>query len=85
MIIKKCDICNKEAKELETIVLYKNKFDHCKNCEKEANKIIESFRREIAYEAVIIDSRLKSKERDILKKLKARNYKGIVVKGGTNE
>lgn len=80
MIIQKCDLCNKIVPYLDTVVLYKRSFDYCKDCKKEAEKIMEEYNKEIKYENVILDSRLKSKEKNIISKIKQRNNKGIVIK-----
>ena len=70
MIINKCDICGKTVLHLDTIILYKESFDYCKNCKEKAEKIINEYKKEVTYEAVMLDSRLKSKERNILHKIK---------------
>lgn len=80
MIINKCDLCGKTVMHLDTIVLYKNSFDYCRNCKEKAEKIIDEYKKELEYEAVMLDSRLKSKERNILHKIKMEKNRGIVVK-----
>ena len=79
MIIQKCDLCNKKVSHLDTVILYKNSFDYCKDCEKEAKKIIKEYNREIECENVILDSRLRAKERNIIHRIRLKN-RGIVLK-----
>ncbi len=80
MIINKCDICGKTVLHLDTIILYKESFDYCKNCKEKAEKIINEYKKEVTYEAVMLDSRLKSKERNILHKIKTEKNRGIILK-----
>lgn len=80
MIINKCDLCGKTVLHLDTIILYKRSFDYCKTCKEKAEKIINEYKREIEYEAVMLDSRLKSKEKNILHKIKTERNRGIVIK-----
>ncbi len=87
MIIYKCDICHKEVDEIyDTLILYKEKLDYCRNCKQEAERAREKAEREFECESILHDSRLKSEERKIIDELKRRypiNYK--VVGGKTNE
>lgn len=70
MIIHKCDICNKTAKSLDTIILYKRSFDYCSECKMEMEKLKESFKREVEEEYTILESRLRAKETKFLSKIK---------------
>ena len=85
MIIHKCDICKREVPILETIILYKKPIDYCERCKNRIEKAKQEYKREIEYEYCLLDSRLKSKERNLIKSLKQENNKGITRKGGTNE
>lgn len=85
MIIHKCDICKREVPILETIILYKKPIDYCERCGNRIEKAKQEYKREIEYEYCLLDSRLKSKERNLIKSLKQENNKGITRKGGTNE
>ncbi len=85
MIIHKCDICKREVPILETIILYKKPIDYCERCRNRIEKAKQEYKREIEYEYCLLDSRLKSKERNLIKSLKQENNKGITRKGGTNE
>lgn len=80
MTINKCDLCGKTVFHLETIILYKRSFDYCKDCKEKAEKIINAYKRVVEYEAVMLDSRLKSKEKNILHKIKMERNRGIVIK-----
>ena len=80
MIINKCDLCGKIVLQLDTIVLYKESFDYCRGCKKEAEQIINEYKKEVTYEAVMLDSRLKSKEKNILHKIKIEKNRGILLK-----
>ncbi len=68
----KCDICGKEQKHINTLILHKKKIDYCdsKKCEKKALKIMEKFKREIEYQNVMYNSILKSKENELIKEIK---------------
>ena len=69
MIIQKCDLCGRNVSSLDTVILYKNSFDYCKECKKEAEKIINEYNREIECENAILDSRLRAKERNIINRI----------------
>lgn len=66
MLIYKCDICKKEVSDIETLVLYREKIDYCKNCEAKADKICKAIRNSIDYYADIFDKDLKKAEKVIL-------------------
>jgi hypothetical protein len=85
MIIHKCDICKREVPILETIILYKKPIDYCERCRNRIEKAKQEYKREIEYEYCLLDSRLKSKERNLIKNLKQENNKEITRKGDTNE
>lgn len=85
MIIHKCDICKREVTILETIILYKKPIDYCERCRNRIEKAKQEYKREIEYEYCLLDSRLKSKERNLIKSLKQENNKEITRKGDTNE
>lgn len=80
MIIQQCDICKRKVPILDTVVLYKKSIDYCEKCKNKVEKARQEYKREIEYEYCVLDSRLKSKERNLIKKLEQENYKGIVVK-----
>ena len=80
MIIQQCDICKWKVPILDTVVLYKKSIDYCEKCKNKVEKARQEYKREIEYEYCVLDSRLKSKERNLIKKLEQENYKGIVVK-----
>ena len=54
--------------------------DICKRKVPILEKAKKEYEKEIEYEYCILDSRLKSKERNLIKNLKQENNKGIVVK-----
>lgn len=80
MIIQKCDICNREVTILDTIVLYSKPIDYCRECREKAEKIKQEYKRELECQIIILESKLKTKENNIIKKLIARNNRGVVVK-----
>ena len=80
MIIHKCDICKREVPILDTVVLYKKTIDYCERCKNKVEKIKQEYKKEMEYEYCVLDSRLKSKERNLIKKLEQENYKGMVIK-----
>lgn len=80
MIIQKCDICNREVTILDTIVLYSKSIDYCRECREKAEKIKQEYKREIECQIIILESKLKTKETNIIKELRVRNNKGIVIK-----
>lgn len=80
MIIQKCDICNREVTILDTIVLYSKSLDYCRECKEKAEKIKQAYKREIECQIIIMESRLKAKESNIIKELRIKNNRGIVYK-----
>lgn len=80
MIIFQCDICKNKTSQIDTLVLYKKSIDYCHKCKEEVEKMKQDYKREIDYENVMLDSRLKSKEKNIISKIKQKHNKGIVVK-----
>jgi len=80
MIIQQCDICKRKVPILDTVVLYKKSIDYCEKCKNKVEKAKQEYKREMEYEYCVLDSRLKSKERNLIKKLEQENYKEIVVK-----
>lgn len=80
MIIQQCDICKRKVPILDTVVLYKKSIDYCEKCKNKVEKAKQEYKREMECEYCVLDSRLKSKERNLIKKLEQENYKGIVIK-----
>lgn len=80
MIIQQCDICKRKVPILDTVVLYKKSIDYCEKCKNKVEKAKQEYKKEMEYEYCVLDSRLKSKERNLIKKLEQENYKEIVVK-----
>lgn len=80
MIIQQCDICKRKVPILDTAVLYKKSIDYCEKCKNKVEKAKQEYKKEMEYEYCVLDSRLKSKERNLIKKLEQENYKEIVVK-----
>ncbi len=72
MIIQQCDICKREVPILDTLILYKKPIDYCERCRSKAEKLKQEYKREIEYEYCILDSRLKAKEKELIKRLKQR-------------
>ena len=62
-IVQKCDICNKDSNNLQTIILHKKTFDYCPLCENKAKEIKEQFKREIKQEYLLFESRLQKIEK----------------------
>ena len=61
-IVQKCDICNKNSNNLQTIILHKKTFDYCPLCENKAREIKEQFKKEMQQEYLLFESRLKKLE-----------------------
>lgn len=80
MIIRKCDICNREVSILDTMVLYTKPIDYCCKCKEEAEKIKQEYKQEVEYENATLDSRLRSKERNIIHRIKLKRNRGIAIK-----
>lgn len=72
MIIQQCDICKREVPILDTLILYKKSIDYCERCRSKVEKLKQEYKREIEYEYCILDSRLKAKEKELIKRLKQR-------------
>jgi hypothetical protein len=70
MIREQCDICKREVFISDTIILYKKPIDYCIRCREKVEKIKREYKREIEYEYCVLDSRLRAKERELIKKLK---------------
>lgn len=87
MIIQKCDICNREVTLFDSIVLYSRPIDFCKECREKAERMKLEYKREIDCQIIMMESKLKAKELEIIKQLRAKNNRGIVFKkqGGTND
>ena len=80
MIIQKCDICNREVTIFDTIVLYSKPIDYCRECREKAEKIKQEYKKEIECQIIMLESKLKLKETEIIKQLRAKNNRGIVFK-----
>ena len=70
MIIQICDICNKEVKQLETIVMYKQPIEYCDKCKEKVQEKLKEFENEIKFEREVMNASLKSKEKKYIKSLK---------------
>ena len=81
MIIQKCDICKREVPIIDTIVLYKKPIDYCERCRNKVEKIKQEYKQELEYQYCILDSRLRSKEKNLIKNLEEENNRGIILKG----
>lgn len=57
-----CDLCKKEAEELNTIILYKKQFQHCRKCYSKAQMIQKSFKKEIQDEYIEFEKRIEQLE-----------------------
>ena len=68
MIIYKCDLCKKKVDKVESIVLYTQKLDYCKECESKAKKIKNIMRRSIKYYNAEADKQIKEAEENILRR-----------------
>lgn len=72
MIMYTCDICGKSVNYLETMVIYRRSFDYCLKCRKEVEGIREEFKKEIDYQYVLLDAGLRSKEDNIISRIKSK-------------
>lgn len=75
MIIQICDICNKEVKQLETIVMYKQPIEYCDKCKEKVQEKLKEFENEIKFEREVMNASLKSKEKKYIKSLKEEQKK----------
>lgn len=73
MIIQICDVCNKEVKQLETIVMYKQPIEYCDKCKEKVQEKLKEFENEIKFEREVMNASLKSKEKKYIKSLKEDN------------
>lgn len=64
-----CDLCHKETDELNTIILHKTYFQHCKKCKSKAYMIQKSFRKEIIEEYIEFEKRIKELEETYIKNI----------------
>lgn len=80
MIIQKCDICNREVTIFDTVVLYSKPIDYCRECRGKAEKIKQAYKKEVEYQMIMLESRLKAKESNIIRDIRAKYNKGIVIK-----
>ena len=65
-----CDLCGKEADELNTIILYKKYFQHCRKCNQKANLIKSAYRKETKEEYLKFEKELENIERSYLEYLR---------------
>lgn len=63
MIIKRCDLCNKQVDDLDTLILYRRGFDFCKECKSEAKSIAKKYKETVKQQ---IDIRLIEEENKAL-------------------
>ena len=70
MIIQICDICNKEVKHLNTMVLYKQPIEYCEKCREKVQEVVEEFKKELDFEREVMNVSLKNKEKKYIKSLK---------------
>lgn len=63
MLIKKCDLCKRNAKRITTIILHKKTFDYCNKCKPKADKILEEFRKIMKLEYLEYEEKLKKEEK----------------------
>ena len=68
MIIQICDICCKEVKNLNTLVLYKQSLEYCDKCSEKAKELQKEFKKELDFELEIMNNSMKEKEKKIIKK-----------------
>jgi len=80
MIIQKCDICNREVTIFDTVVLYSKPIDYCRECRGKAEKIKQAYKREVECQMIMLESRLRAKESNIIKELRTKNNRGIIIK-----
>lgn len=69
----KCDICNKETINLDTVVFYDKTITYCDKCEEKVLKAKLLFKREVNYQNILLDINLKNAEKRLIKELKKRN------------
>lgn len=69
----KCEICNKETINLDTVVFYDKPITYCDECEEKVLKSKLQFKREVNYQNTLLDINLKNAEKRLIKELKKRN------------
>ncbi len=68
-IIGKCDLCNRNTTDLNSIILYKKHFDYCQKCEKKAEEIKNKFKDDIQEEYLWFERNLERIEKNFYKKI----------------
>lgn len=69
MIIQICDICNKEVKQLNTIVMYKQPIEYCDKCKEKVQKKLKEFENEVKFQRELMNASLRKKEMNLMKSL----------------
>lgn len=70
MIIFKCDLCNKQVEEIESIVLYKTRLDYCQECKAKAKRIKRVVANSIKYYKEQTEKKIEESEKNTLRRYK---------------
>lgn len=71
MIKIKCDVCGKEDRDINTLILIKKKIDYCNDpkCKRKVVKIRHELERELEAQKNMLISVMRRKENQLLKRL----------------
>lgn len=67
-----CDFCKKRKDNIDTLVLYSQTIDYCKDCEPIVNKLKKQFKKNIKYYEEEKDKQIKQTEKFLIEKFKCR-------------
>lgn len=77
MIIQICDICNKEVKYLNTIVMYKQPIEYCDKCKEKVQEKLKEFENEVKFQRELMNASLRKKEMNLIKSLQKSIDKNV--------
>jgi hypothetical protein len=85
MIIYKCDLCNKEVRRIDTLVLYKHTIDYCEECRVKAKVIRNAMKHSIDFYKEEANKNIEQAEQNILDKyVRNRTKCSVKLKRSTN-
>lgn len=68
MIIYKCDLCKKEVKKIDSLILYKHTVDYCEECIQKAKVIRRAMQHSIDFYKAEANKNIEEAEENILDK-----------------
>ena len=85
MIIYKCDLCKKEVRRIESLILYKQAIDYCEECRVKAKVIRNSMKNSIDFYKEEANKNIEQAEENILDRyVRYRTKRSIKSKISTN-